>query len=154
MRNPFLFCMGLAALLLAGCAMPAATIGVLEFEREMLDQDAEAVRAHFQVKRELIESQIENIWSAAFADIEAHQPPDLAWTITTIKGTRAVTGLLEERILVMMEARGTSLDNIAARQEALDRAAGLVEKSQNWPQDAKAWAAELRDLLEKSRAAP
>ena len=154
MRNPFLFCTGLAALLIAGCAMPAATIGVLEFEREMLNQDAEAVHAHFQVKRELVEAQVESLWIAAEADIEAHQPPDPAWTITTIRGARAAAGLLEEKILVMMEARGVALDNITARQEALDRAAGLVEKSQNWPQDAKLWAAELRDLLEKSRAAP
>ena len=140
-------CAGLV--LAAGCSVHPATIRVLEFEREMLDQDAEEVLLRCQTDRAVLEAQIENIWSAAYRDIEAHQPPDPAWTVATIKGTRAAVGILEGRLAALAEDQSIAFDNIAARKEVLSRAASLVEKSQQWPAEAKEWAAELRGLLEK-----
>jgi len=140
-------CVGLV--LAAGCSVHPATIRVLGFERECLDSEEIEVYARYQADRAVVEANIENIWSACYADIEAHQPPDPAWTLTTIKGTRAATDLLDARIAALVEARLIALDNLAARKEILSRAASLVEKSQQWPADAKEWAAELRGLLEK-----
>ncbi|HUX00833.1 MAG TPA: hypothetical protein VMY35_07620 [Phycisphaerae bacterium] len=142
-----LLCGGLV--LVAGCSVHPATIRVLEFERECLDSEEIEVYARYQADRAVIEASIENIWNACYADIEAHQPPDPAWTLTTIKGTRAATDLLDDRLAALVEARLIALDNLAARKEVLSRAAALVEKSQQWPADAKEWAAELRELLEK-----
>ncbi|HUX16717.1 MAG TPA: hypothetical protein VMW52_09610 [Phycisphaerae bacterium] len=140
-------CVGLA--LAAGCSVHPATIRVLEFERECLDTEEIEVYARYQADLAVVEANIENIWQAAYTDIEAHQPPDPAWTLDTIKGTRAAIELLEARKATLVETRLMALDNLAARKELLSRGAALVEKSQQWPADAKAWAAELRELLEK-----
>lgn len=144
----------LAAMVFAGCSVPMAVTQALDAESQFLEADKVEVGGNYAARRLVIEVSIDDLWMAAEADIEAYEPtPEksaAAYAIETIRGVRAAVSVLAEKVLALNKSELIALDNLALRQRLLEKASGVVEASQQWPEDALEWTRELRQMLKEN----
>ena len=151
----YMMTFGLLMLVLAcaGCSIPVAVIRAHDAEIQFLEAEKVEVAGNYAARRAVIQASIDDLWMAAEADIGAYEPtPEksaAAYAIETIKGVRAAVNVLAEKMLALKEIELAALDNLTLRQHMLEKASGVVEKSQQWPEDALEWAQELRQMLKE-----
>jgi len=142
----------LALGLLPGCGVPVAVIKAHQAEIEFLKQDEAAIGEKYANKVQVLEASIADLWTACEADISAYQPtpekPLVVYALECIKGVRAAEKVLQVQIGALAAAEAQERENVDDRRKLLVKASEIVEGSQQWPEDAKQWATELREMLE------
>jgi len=138
----------------AGCSIPLAVSRTLEAEMQFLEAEKAEVAENFAARRGIVEASIDDLWAAAEEDIEKYEPtPEKsagAYAVETIKGVRAAASVLADKILALKQTELIVLDNLMVRQRMLEKASGVVEKSQQWPEDALEYVRELKMMLQEN----
>ena len=140
-------------LFMGGCGVPTAVIKAQQAEVEFLKMDEETVGQKYADRRAVLEASIADLWAACAADIVDYEPtpekPLDAYAVECITGVRAAETVLREQMRALDGAENQERENFATRRRLLTRATEIVEASQQWPEDAKEWAKELRLMLEE-----
>jgi hypothetical protein len=113
---------------LTGCASPPSVIPLIQVanqaiaqERQLLDVDAKRMSQSLQEQRDSLASAFE-------ADLRAQQTLSAAWVTEGVQVYVAAREQLLRQQLDLQRAADLRRDNMAAAQEVLARAVGLVQK--------------------------
>lgn len=124
--------------LLAGCGTPTATLDLISVARRGLDDARTAERQRREEMRQRVESQMDALGDAFDTDVRLVSAGEVTgpdgkpvalsaeWVISARKGYAAAGRMLLQQALADQADHLQRLDNLAAADEALLMAAGLI----------------------------